>query len=38
MIIGKKKVKKPDTAGGNTPDAIANVLGDASAHESRKGT
>jgi hypothetical protein len=38
MMIGKKKLKKPDTAGGNTPDAMANVLGDASAHESSKGT
>jgi hypothetical protein len=38
MIIGKKKLKKPDTAGGNTPDAMANVLGDAWAHDSKNGT
>jgi hypothetical protein len=38
MMIGKKKLKSPDTAGGSTPDASANVLGDASNHVSRKGT
>ena len=37
-MIGKKKLKKPETAGGRTPDAMANVFGEASAHDSKKGT
>jgi len=38
MMIGKKKLKKPETAGGRTPDAMANVFGDAEDHDSKKGT
>lgn len=38
MMIGKKKLKNPDTAGGSTPDTTAKVLGDAWDHDARKGT
>ena len=38
MMMGRKNPKKPETAGGRTPEMKANEAGDARAHCSRKGT
>lgn len=38
MMIGRKNPKRPETAGGKTPEMNAKVWGDASDHSSRKGT
>ena len=38
MMIGRKKPKKPEIAGGKTPEMNAKENGEDLAHESRKGT
>lgn len=38
MMMGKKKPKIPETAGGKTPDKIEKVVSDDDFHFSRKGT
>lgn len=38
MMTGRKNPKRPETAGGNTPDMIANVAGEATDQSLRNGT
>jgi hypothetical protein len=38
MMMGKKNPNRPETAGGRTPEAIANEIGDIFDHVSMKGT
>lgn len=37
-MMGMKKLKKPDTAGGRTPETTANEVGEALAQDWIKGT
>ena len=36
--MGMKKLKKPETAGGSTPETTANEMGELLAHDWMKGT
>lgn len=38
MMIGKKKAKKAETAGGSTPETSVKEAGELSDHEPRKST
>lgn len=38
MMMGRKKLKSPETAGGNTPDTTANEDEEAWNHFCKKGT